>query len=211
MRAALTRDRVVRAAVALIERDGEAALSMRRVAAELGAAPMSLYNHVPNKAALLDAVAEFIMSDMEFAAEPDADWRDQARDLARTFRAIARRYPRSVPLVITRQPRSSVGMRPTELVLAAVRRAGFDDRTSVLLVRTFVSFVLGSMMREAGTAEMPAPSKTETLLRLRESLVDAHLTNVMELLPLIAEHDHDQDFEFGLELLISAMAALPRH
>ena len=207
-RGTLSREAIVQAAVRLIERDGADAVSMRRVAAELGVGTMSLYNHVPNKAALLDGVAEYIMTDMSFAADPDADWRDQARGLARTFRAIARRYPRSVLVVITRQPRSDVGLAPVELALGAVRKAGFTDRTAVRLVRTFVSFVLGSLMHEASVAEQPAP---EAITELAEQLERSRYTNVRDLLPLLAEQDHEGDFEFGLELLIGAMEALPRN
>lgn len=197
----------MRVSIELIERDGVDALSMRRVAAELGAAPMSLYNHVPNKSALLDAVAEQIMSEVG-GLDLSADWCDQARELARGFRAVARRYPRGVQVVITRKPRSAVGLRPVELALGVVRRAGFDDRTSVRLVRTFVSFILGSMLHEAGTevaaAERPAPEALETFAA---GLDDAH-QNVRALLPLLVEHDHAADFEFGLELLVGAMQAL---
>jgi AcrR family transcriptional regulator len=218
-RAALSRERIVRAAVTLIERDGADVVSMRRVAAELGVGTMSLYNHVPNKSALLDGVAEFILSDMEFASgdgtDPDADWRDQARGLAHSFRDVARRYPRSVLVVITRQPRSTVGLRPVEVALAAVRRGGFDGQEAVRLVRTVVSFVLGSLVNEiavtsaedtAGAGAANAAGRAE----LPEELSWAGFSNVRDLLPVLAEHDHDADFEFGLELLIGAMQALPR-
>lgn len=206
-RGALSRERIVRAAVRLIERDGADAVSMRRVAAELGVGTMSLYNHVPNKAALLDGVAEFIMADMAFAADPDDDWRDQARALARRFREIAGRYPRSVLVVITRQPRSSVGLLPVELALAAVRQAGFDDRVAVRLVRTFVSFILGHLVHQASVAQRTEPEGRAELI---DALERAHYTNVRDLLPMLSEHDHHGDFEFGLELLIGAMEALPR-
>ena len=218
----------MRAAVTLIERDGADVVSMRRVAAELGVGTMSLYNHVPNKSALLDGVAEFILSDMEFASgdgsedgsDPDADWRDQARGLAHAFRDVARRYPRSVLVVITRQPRSTVGMRPVEVALAAVRRGGFDGQEAVRLVRTVVSFVLGSLVNEiavtgardtgaGGTGTAGATSAAERA-ELAGELSWAGFTNVRDLLPVLAEHDHDADFEFGLELLIGAMQALPR-
>jgi AcrR family transcriptional regulator len=199
----LSRERVVRAAVTIIERDGADALSMRRVAAELGAAPMSLYNHLPNKAALLDGVAEFIMTDMEFAADPDADWRDQARGLARTFRAITRRYPRSVQVVITRQPRSAAGLQALELVLGAVRKAGFDNHVAVRLVRTFESFVLGSLVRESS-----ADRRSSDLAASTAALDSAELPHTRRLLPMLVEHDHDADFEFGLEMLIGAISAL---
>ncbi len=198
----------MRVSIDLIERDGVEALSMRRVAAELGVAPMSLYNHVPNKSALLDAVAELIMSEVDLAL--DAGWCDQARALARSFRAVARRYPRGVQVVITRQPRGPVGLRPVELALGVVRRAGFDDPTSVRLVRTFVSFILGSMLHESGvnaarmTKANPGPDDLEAFAA---GLGDVH-PNVRAVLPLLVEHDHTRDFEFGLELLIGAMQAL---
>lgn len=226
------------ACVELIERDGADTVSMRRVAAELGAAPMSLYNHVPNKATLLDAVAEHIMSEMDLdlgggsGDSGDPSWCDQARALARNFRAVARRYPRSVQLVITRQPRSNVGLRPVELALGVVRRAGFDDQTSVRLVRTVVSFVIGSLMHEAGVdqlAAQPSPSErpnpserpsasdrpspseqpsAHDLGAFAASLDEVHYAQVRAVLPMLIEHDHDADFEFGLELLIGAMQTL---
>ncbi|HTK63907.1 MAG TPA: TetR/AcrR family transcriptional regulator [Pseudonocardia sp.] len=205
------------ACVALIERDGADAVSMRRVAAELGAAPMSLYNHVPNKATLLDAVAEHIMSEMDLdlgghqPGEPESgepDWCDQARALARNFRAVARRYPRSVLLVITRQPRSTVGLRPVELALGVVRRAGFDDQTSVRLVRTVVSFVIGSLMHEAGVDQLAAQPSAPDLAAFAATLDEAHYAQVRAVLPMLVQHDHDAEFEFGLELLIGAMQTL---
>lgn len=197
----------MRVSIDLIERDGVDALSMRRVAAELGAAPMSLYNHLPNKSALLDAVAELIMSEVGAGLDLAADWRDQTRDLARSFRAVARRYPHSVLVVITRQPRSTVGLRPVELALGVVRRAGFDDRTSVRLVRTFVSFILGSMLHEASTEALDERPTTVDLEAFAGSLDEAH-SNVRAVLPLLVEHDYTGDFEFGLELLIGAVQAL---
>jgi AcrR family transcriptional regulator len=202
----LNRERIVRTAVEIIERDGADALSMRRVAAELGVAAMSLYNHVSNKAELLDEVAEFIMADMQFAADPKADWNDKARALARTFRDIAKRYPRSIQLVITRQPRSANAVLTLELVLSAVHGAGFTGPTAVRVVRTFEMFILGSLMREASMAEAPAPQ----LDTMRAALREAGLTNTLALLPVLTEHDHERDFEFGLELLISAVSLLPR-
>ncbi|HEY2207419.1 MAG TPA: TetR/AcrR family transcriptional regulator [Pseudonocardia sp.] len=206
-RGGLSRDRIVRAAVDIIERDGAEAVSMRRLAAELNVGTMSLYNHVPNKAALLDGVADFVMADMELAADPEASWQDQARGLAHRLRAIARRYPRTVVVVITRQPRSGIGLHPVDIALGATRRAGFDGRVAVRLVRTFVSFVLGSLMHEAGADAGEAASYQAALA---DSLDRDRFTHVVALLPELTELDPDGDFEFGLELLITAMEAMPR-
>src|SRR5919197_155923 len=98
MERTLTRDRIVRAATDLIERQGADALSMRRVAAELGVAVMSLYNHVPSKDALLDAVAERILAGMNVPSDPAMHWTERARSLVRAFRQVAHDFPRSVTL-----------------------------------------------------------------------------------------------------------------
>lgn len=204
----LSRDLIVRTAVALIERDGVAAVSMRRLASELGAGAMSLYNHVPNKAALLDAIAEHLMSDMEFVADPATDWREAARSMARAFREVAHRYPRCVMVVVSRQPYTAAGLRHVELALATARAAGFHGKAAVRVMRAVVNYVLGCLAHEASqtearwTEQPPLVSKAE--------LMDAGLVNVCELLPALAEHDSEADFEFGLELLISALDALPR-
>ena len=205
----LSRDLIVRTAVELIERDGINAVSMRRLAAELGTGAMSLYNHVPNKAALLDAVAEHILTGMELAADPAADWREAVRSLARDFRAVAHRYPRSVMVVVSRQPHSAVGMRPVELALTTAQAAGFHGRAAVQVMRAVVNYVLGSLVSEASLTEARWASDDGPRLDPAE-LDAAGLVTVRELLPALMEHDTEADFEFGLELLISALDALPR-
>jgi AcrR family transcriptional regulator len=202
----LSRDLIVRTAVALIERDGINAVSMRRLAAELGTGAMSLYNHLPNKAALLDAVAEHVLVEVHLTADPSDDWRAAARSLARSFREVAHRYPRSVMVVISRPPNSTVGLRAVELALATVRAAGFDGSAAVRAMRAVVNYVLGCLLHEASQTEArstgPAIGEAE--------LASAGLVNVRDLLPALVEHDSEADFEFGLELLISALDALPR-
>src|SRR4051812_16398169 len=85
----LTRERIIRTAIELIESGGIDTLSMRGLANELGVAVMSLYNHVPSKAALLDGVAERIMDGLELADDPTAAWQERARALVRAFRKVA--------------------------------------------------------------------------------------------------------------------------
>src|SRR3954451_7270669 len=81
VRPSLTRERIVLAAIEVIERDGEDALSMRAVAAELGVAVMSLYNHVPNKADLLSGVAQHVVAGMVLPDDSADDWKTRGRAL----------------------------------------------------------------------------------------------------------------------------------
>lgn len=205
----LSRELIVRTAVAMIERDGINAVSMRRLAAELGTGAMSLYNHVPNKAALLNAVAEHILADLRFTVDPATDWREAARSMARAFREVAQRYPRSVMVVVSRQPNSAEGMRAVEQALATARAAGFHGRTAVRVMRAVVNYVLGCLLHEASQTEARWADDTGPPVS-EVDLVAAGLVNVRELLPALTEHDSEADFEFGLELLISALDALPR-
>ena len=84
----ITRDAVLAAALEIIDRDGADALSMRRLARALDRDPMILYRHAPNKAALLDDVAERVLAQLTVDAT-DPDWVGQLRSVARNYRALA--------------------------------------------------------------------------------------------------------------------------
>jgi AcrR family transcriptional regulator len=205
-RGQLSRERIVRAAIAVIERDGDDEVSMRRLAAELGCGVMSLYNHVPNKDALLDAVAEFVMADLRVAPDAAGDWREQARIQVRSFREIARRYPRCVDVVVARHLNSPAGLHPLESALATARRAGFDGAAAVRIVRAFVAYALGSIANEARLRRL-AP---DPLARAGGHFDAAEFPHIAELADELVRFDPEADFAFGLELLIGAVAALPR-
>ena len=209
----LTRERIVTAAVDLIEQAGVEAVSMRRIAAELGCGVMSLYNYVPSKSALLDEVADRVMSGIDFSSVPGASWDDQVRAQARAFRQIARAHPRCTMLVVGRPTTSPAGLRPIEHALCTLREAGFGGTEAVQIVRAFVAYIIGSLLREVGIspslsltdgaadqspAEPPPPPLTAR----------AGFPQVTYLAAELTHKDHDADFEFGLELLVHAIAAL---
>jgi AcrR family transcriptional regulator len=89
----LTEAGIYDAALRLIDAEGVEALSMRKLAAELGANPMSLYHHVPNKAALLHGVAGVVGAQFHTVAEEDLSWQERIRQLTSDFRALAHRHP----------------------------------------------------------------------------------------------------------------------
>src|SRR5580658_8282168 len=88
----ITRETVLATALEIIDRDGADALSMRRLARALGRDPMILYRHAPNKAALLDGVAEIVLARLK--VDPaDPDWAAQLRSVARDYRQLALAHP----------------------------------------------------------------------------------------------------------------------
>jgi AcrR family transcriptional regulator len=199
----LSRPRIVAAAIDLIEREGADAVSMRRIAGDLGVGVMSLYNHVPNKSTLLDAVAETVLSQIEFADDPDAEWPDRVRMQALAFRQIAHHYPRCTMVVVSRQLQSPAGLLPVERALATLRGAGFDGHEAVRILRTFIAYIVGSLLREVGVTPTFAPTHRPDL-EVKD--VDPLLfPEVSGLASALTDCDHEAEFEFGLELLIQAI------
>ncbi|CNE85872.1 TetR family transcriptional regulator [Mycobacterium tuberculosis] len=208
-RPALTRDRIVQAAVALIERESAQALSMRRVAAELDVAVMSLYNHVPNKTALLEGVADRVVAGLELDDDPAQSWQEGARALVRAFRKVAHDYPRCMTIVLTHKVDTAAGLRPMERALALADAAGFDAATAVRIMRALLAYAIGAQMREAGMEKMLGHLE-ETGVESWNHLDPDEFRHVIAYGPELAAHDPESDFEFGLDLLIAALEALPR-
>lgn len=208
-RPVLTRERIVLAAAGLIEREGAEALSMRRVAAELGVAVMSLYNHVPNKGALLEGVAEHVVSGLELEDDPSEPWQERARALVRAFRKVAHDNPRCMTIVLTHEIDTPVGLRPAERALALADAAGFDGETAVRIMRALLAYALGAQMREVGMAKMLG-HLAETGAQAWTDLDPQEFPRVIALGPALADVDPETDFEFGLDLLIGALDRLPR-
>jgi AcrR family transcriptional regulator len=207
-RAALTEARIVRAAADLIEREGLAAVSMRRVATDLGVAPMSLYNHVPNKAALLDGVAEHVIAQLAYEDEPGGDWQARGLTLARAFRTLAQNHPRGMAVAMARQINSPAGLRLMEHALRIAADGGFTGRQAVRVVRTLVAYIIGSLSREGGHALML--TYADDPQGVLERVDPVEYPHVRALAPLIVSHDFEDDFEFGLQVVFSAIAGLPR-
>src|ERR1700727_860639 len=145
----ITRDAVLAAALEIIDRDGADGLSMRGLARALDRDPMILYRHAPNKAALLDGVAETVLAKLTVDAT-DPDWAGQLRSVARNYRALAVAHPHVVPLLVTRplatplalRPRGT--LRPLEDVLKLLTRAGFSGPDALHVYRA----LFGSLNRQ---------------------------------------------------------------
>ena len=206
VRGRLSVEAIVETAARIIEAEGEPAASMRRISAELGVAAMSLYNHVPSKAALLDAVAEWVGAQVELPPDPDADWDTRARTMARAFRDVVRRYPNCMQLAMSRAPMSWVGLRPLEYALDMVHQAGFSDLEAIRVVRAVTSFIIGSIATE--TARRQAFSGLGDGATVFPGAVPIEeFPHLVALGSRLLELDPDADFEYGLNLLLDALAA----
>ena len=161
----LSRDRIVRAAVDLIDRDGLDALSMRKLGAALGVEAMALYRHVGSKERLLDGVVEVLLEELELPAERGGglgSWEDAWLALARSYRRLARRHRGAFRLLALSPISTAARFDRAEAPIAMLREAGFDERRAPLAVRTLLSYADGHLLRELaeGDAELP-PAEAE--------------------------------------------------
>ncbi len=210
-RRTLTRESIVRAAIAIIERDGAKALSMRKVATELGVGTMSLYNHVPDREALIEGVAQSVLEGLdvpEEAANPDQDWKVNARAIVDAFRAVAGRHPRSMHLVMTSRIDLEFKWRAAERSLRLLAAAGFDGETSVRALRALMSYAIGSQMMAHGALQTPDQMPETALLPVQAD--PERFPHVIALTPELLRGDLETDFAVGLEMLLSALDRLPR-
>ncbi|TLQ45253.1 TetR/AcrR family transcriptional regulator [Streptomyces marianii] len=150
----LTLDRITGAAVAVADAEGLDAVSMRRVAAELGVGTMSLYRYVPGKAELLDLMLDRVQAD-SLASEPPAiaDWRDAVRALAHGHRDQFHRHPW---LLRVNEARSALGpntLRGLDVCLSGLRDMGLTDPETIAVIITVQSFVTGTARREIQATE----------------------------------------------------------
>ncbi|TQF02377.1 TetR/AcrR family transcriptional regulator [Kitasatospora acidiphila] len=213
-RGRLTRPRVLAAAIDLADRQGLAALTMRRLAAELGVEPMALYRYASGKEALLDGMVEAFYGEVMDRLGPvrPGDWRSEVHRIAGVFCAVADVHPNVFPLVVSRPLAVPVSRRPApmlrlnERMLGLITGAGYDDRTTLRLYRALVGWVLGYLLVEKRPV-VDNPAEPDPLLRLGlHRLPAAEYPRLRATVPLQADHDAQAELTAGLDLLLDQLS-----
>jgi AcrR family transcriptional regulator len=205
----LTRTRILRAALRLVDRDGLEALSMRRLGKALGVEAMSLYNHVPNKAALLDGIVELLLEEIEIPGPEVGDWRERFRRINQSYRRVAHAHPHAFPLAVTRPYNTPGPFRQVEATLQLLHEAGFDAETALHLFQTGSSYTSGYVLAEITRTEQPAELAAPALDRRR---LDADtFPRLVELTAYYETRDRDAEFNYGLDAILSAFQRTLEH
>jgi TetR/AcrR family tetracycline transcriptional repressor len=216
----LTRDRVATAALRIMDDEGLDAVTMRRIAREVGVEAMSLYHHVRDKEDLLDGVCAMVMREFRYPDE-DRPWIDVARDGAREWRRVLREHPNVIALWADRQrPMTELeALMPMEFALRVIGRAGIGDREGVLVFNVLGGYIMGVVMMEvgamfsAGTSRAGAPAGPHAM---HSKLPDEAFARLLPAdtmpclaaaLPHLAGCNPDEQFEFGLDLLLAGIAS----
>ena len=208
---------IVAAGIAVADAEGLAALSMRRVAADLGAAPMSLYRHVRDKDELLLAMMDAAISEVSLP-DPPPTWRDGLELAARALWAGFRHHPwLPAALSLTRPQLLPGALAYTEWVLGVLGRAEFDPLTTLTTHLTVFTFVRGMAMNLEPEAEAEATSgltgeewmagQEPTLESLMAAGRHPNFSRVVGAMTF--DLDLDELFEFGLQRLLDGLTAMP--
>ena len=205
----LTRARIVEAAVHIMDEVGLEAVSMRHVARDLGVEAMSLYNHVESKEDILDGICEHVMGEFDFPS-PTGDWAEDCRHGARAWRRLLQAHPDVMRLFAGhRGPAQSVdSLRPMEFALRLFREAGLSDRDTAQAFHAFGGYIQGFVMMEAGSiAGGTDEAQMKAHAELAASLPPDEFAALRAISPFFAECDSDEQFEFGLDLMIRGLQA----
>jgi AcrR family transcriptional regulator len=204
--APLRREQIVKTALALVDREGLKALSMRRLGAELGVDPMAVYYHVPNKQALLDAIVEAVMAGIDLSVDHPADSPEQRiLAAARAYRDAMLAHVNALPIVLAHGPATPVAMRPVELLIGILRDAGLSPAQAFAGMQIIAATVRGSvgMRLDPEGASPPAPEQIEAMLRL---FPPSEFPNLLESIPFAGEF-FERGFEFGVRVLTRGLLA----
>ena len=210
-RTPLARDRILRAALDIADREGFEACTMRKLGAQLGVEAMSLYRHVKGKEDLLSGLVDLVFGEIE-VAEPGGDgWRTAMRARAHSQRAVMQRHQWAIGLMEGRMQPGPESLRVHDATLGILREAGFPFRVAVHANSVLDAYVYGFALQERG---LPAEADGATAEVMREQ---ARQVPEMADYPYLAEamsefagggYDYDAEFSFGLELVLAGIQRL---
>ena len=198
------------AARELIEAEGLEAFTMRKLAQAVGASPMAVYTYFTDKDDVLEAVTQLLLAEVASPPE-DLGWEDSTRFIMRAVRDTTRRHPQLAPLITRFPPRTVDAMAYVEAGFQSYLRAGFDPKSVARCYRALAVYSVGSIEVERSHYFRRSPASRDS----EPTTVDAptlkrHLPGIAAVGPQLSDQDDADEFEYGLELLISGLAHLPR-
>ncbi|MBI2942028.1 MAG: TetR/AcrR family transcriptional regulator C-terminal domain-containing protein [Chloroflexi bacterium] len=200
-RGPLSRERVLTAALRLVDEHSLEALSMRRLGAELGVEAMSLYHHVPGKDALLDGLAERLWAGVRLPAEGAPDWKAAARPIAKSLRQLAQEHPNAYPLLLARATLPEPALRVFDTLFRTLRGAGFDPELARHALGALVAYATGHAM-----VELACGLGRPDLAAQRCVPPDAS-GRFADLARALGECNPDRQFDLGLEAMLDGLEA----
>jgi TetR/AcrR family tetracycline transcriptional repressor len=211
-RARLSKAAVVEQALALGDAEGLDALTIRRLAQELGVTPMALYWHFRNKDELLAALAERIWSEIDTDIDASARWPHQLRGLLESLVRVLRSHPCASQLLVAGEKQSESALVATEVTLEVLRSGGFDPLHAGEIARSALWTGLTLVMSEPGfDPGLTDAERAEKIRRGRAQLAvlppDRYPCLVAGATAMTA-YDPEFHYRFGIDLFIAGVEAV---
>jgi AcrR family transcriptional regulator len=198
----LSRELILDRAVVLIEHQGPAALSMRRLGSALGVEAMAIYHHFDGRDELMRAIGDRLLEPLH-NLELGEDWREACRRFATALRDVAVAHPATFQLLGLQPLDTPFALRPVETLLAVLVARGFSPGYALAIYRATVSYARGYALAEATgftvDAERPAGRRRLAALRASEFSILAGRARELD------ELDADAAYELGLNALLAGL------
>jgi TetR/AcrR family tetracycline transcriptional repressor len=206
----LSPDVIVSSALALADAEGLDALTIRRLAQEHGVTPMAMYWHFNDKEALLDGIAEHLITAVELPAPTDEPWDVQLRAILRAFLVAIRPHPNVAGLALKRILACESGLAMAEQALGLLREAGFSAEKAAELGSFLLFAVITMVTSEPGPHDGVVGEAREEMIRQKSASLTAlsptRYPNVRAAGPaLVACVDAEEYFRTNIDLLVSGV------
>ena len=206
-RARLTRERVIQAALSVADSGGLGSLTIRSLAKELGAKPMSVYYHVANKDEILGALVDIVFSEIQLPV-PGGDWRSEMHKRACSAREVLGRHRWAIGLLESRTDPGPANLRHHDTVIATLQTAGFSAELIAHAYALIDSYVYGSALQEAALPFQGPERDGDVMKSIMEQMPAdeyPHLVHMATSYYLRPGYDFGDEFGFGLDLILDGI------
>ena len=216
-RGSLSREEIIKEALALLDEHGPGALSMRRLADRLGVAPNALYYRVRGKADLIDALIDQVYAGLDLDPDPTSDWTQQLATLSQQIRDHLLAHPAVVPYALQQPGLGPHSLRLGEAIYNVLRPAGFSDQAVVGTVYALLTYILGFVALEvprAGTDPQTSDEYVRRMWAFFAALPPGEFPHTVELAAQLARISTDDQFQFGIRTFLAGLQAqqpTPKH
>ena len=203
----MTRERILRAAISLADRDGIESLSMRKLGHELGVEAMSLYNHVRNKVDMLDGMVDIVFSEIDLPAN-GVDWRMAMRKRAISARQVLLRHPWAIGLMESRATPGPATLRHHDAVLGGLRKAGFSIDLAAHAYSILDGYLYGFTLTELTLPFRNSGEVAEVAGNILEGFRPGEYPYLAEMAvdrAMKPGYNYGDEFEFGLDLILEGI------
>ena len=210
-RTRLTRAAVVDRALRLADADGLEALTIRKLATDLGVTPMALYWHFRSKDQLLEGLAERLWSEIDVNVDSEAPWTTQLQHLLESLLRVLRTHPAGTGLLLHSEKQGESYANAAEATLELLRGAGFDPQTASAIARSALWTGIMLVMSEPGVEFLTEDEKAEAQRKKQvalASLPPAKFPRLVECAVPMTSCDPDVHYELGVRLFMAGVEAI---